>query len=125
MNIYKQIDTIFSGESEEIPKWAEQILTELKEIRNMLENQKNVSNQQVHTSSKREFYDFINRFRKKMKADVINKIYPTFEYNGKKIGIDFKGLLYDKKDLKLLSRSEAYMVYKYAYNMEKNNKHSA
>ncbi|WP_151899671.1 hypothetical protein [Sulfurimonas hydrogeniphila] len=125
MNIYEQIDTIFSGESEEIPKWAEQILIELKEIKSMLKEQKTVYKQQIHKSSNKEFYDFIDRFRKKMKADVVNKIYPTFEYNGKNIGIDFKGLLYDKKDLKLLSRSEAYMVYKYAYNMEKNNKHSA
>jgi len=53
-----------------------------------------------------------------MKADVINNIYPTFYYQGEKYGVDFKGLLYNKDTLKIVSKDKAYQIYKHAYEKE-------
>ena len=110
MNIYEKIETIFSGEAEEKPKWANEILNELQEIKLLLQEQK----QQINKIDS-NFYDFIKKFRISMKADIVNNIYPTFRYYNKELGVDFKGLLYDKKTSKILPREEAYKVYKYAY----------
>jgi hypothetical protein len=135
MNIYEQIDTIFSGEAEERPQWAGKILEELKEVKVLLQEQRELlKNQptQVHTSYPqnrqkidREYYNFIKQFRISMKADTKNNNYPTFEYNGRKLGVAFSGLLYDKKDSKTLSRKEAFRVYRYAYEHKDESKISA
>jgi len=42
MNVYEQIDSIFSGEAEEKPQWASEILRELGEIKILLQNQKEI-----------------------------------------------------------------------------------
>jgi len=126
-NIFAQIETIFSGEAEEKPQWATEILQELKEIKQLLKEQK--EEQKIykpanrrsfyHTKNNREFYEFIKEFRTTMKPDVPNDIYPTFEYQGRRLGIDNSGLLYDKKDLKILPKAEAFKIYRYAYNQQK------
>ncbi|MEA1892886.1 MAG: hypothetical protein U9N33_09260 [Campylobacterota bacterium] len=125
MNIYEQIDVIFSGEAEDKPKWAEEILGELKEIKQLLKEQRN---SEIHNSTNKasqKFYNFIKEFRISMRANTIKNIYPTFVYNNRKLGVDFKGLLYDKSTSRLLSRDEAYTVYKYAYNQQNHDKYSA
>lgn len=131
MNIYEQIDTIFSGESEERPKWATELLEETREMKALLIEQKELMNSNTYSNNttfrhnRRGFYDFIKKFRASMKADVPNNIYPTFEYYGRKLGVDYSGLLYDKKSSKTLSRQEAYAVYKYAYNHRNKAQFSA
>ena len=110
MNIYNKIDTIFSGECEDKPAWANEILNELKEIKTLLKEQKQTVNR-----IDRNYYDFVKKFRESMKADVANNVYPTFYYKGKKLGVDFKGLLYDKATKKNISRDEAFEAYRYAY----------
>ena len=47
------------------------------------------------------------------------------EYYGKQLGVDFSGLLYNKKDSKTLSKQEAFRVYRYAYEHRNNCKVSA
>jgi len=116
MNIYEKIDVMFSGEAEDKPKWADDILCELREIKLLLQERKKQDN---------NFYDFIRNFRNSMKADGVNNTYPTYYYRNKKIGVDFKGLLYDKMNSKLLSKSEAFKVYRYAYNQQQTTKDSA
>ena len=111
MNIYDKIDSIFSGEAEEKPKWADEILNQLKEIKILLKEQKT----QI-TKIDNNFYEFVKKFRISMRADVVNNVYPTFTYHGRDLGVDFKGLLYDKKTLKILPRDEAFKIYKYAYS---------
>jgi len=135
MNIYEQIDSIFSGEAEEKPQWASEILKELKEVKVLLQEQKelckNKPNQlytaypQNRQNTDSAYYDFVKQFRISMKADTKNNIYPTFEYDGQKFGVDFSGLLYDKKDSKTLSRQEAFRVYRYAYQHKNRSKISA
>jgi len=121
MNIYEKIDTIFSGEAEERPQWANELLEEIREIKMLLKEQKELLNyktQQINTTYPRnnsDFYDFVKKFRASMQADTTNNIYPTFEYKGRKLGVDYSGLLYDKKDSKTLSRQEAFEIYRYAY----------
>jgi len=122
MNIYEQIDTIFSGEAEERPKWAGELLEEVREMKALLIEQKEFMNSNTYSNNtafrhnRSGFYDFIKKFRASMQADVLNNIYPTFEYHGKKLGVDYSGLLYDKKTSKTLIRHEAFEVYKFAYN---------
>jgi len=123
MNIYDKIDVIFSGEAEDKPKWAEEILTELREIKILLQEQKREHNTKNTISP--SFYAFIKEFRVSMKADTINGIYPTYIYNNTKLGVDFKGLLYDKDSSRILSKEEAYRVYKDAYMHQNYRKNSA
>jgi hypothetical protein len=125
MNVYEQIESIFSGEADEKPQWAEEILDELREIKHILNEQKK---QILHSSYPQnsykfdsKYYDFIKKFRALMKPDTVNNNYPTFEYFGRKLGVDHSGLLYDKKDSKTLSKKEAFQVYRYAY--EHQNKY--
>lgn len=51
-----------------------------------------------------------------MKPDIYNNIYPEVKYKDKVLGIDNKGLLYDKNTLKFLSKEEAFEAYRYFYN---------
>lgn len=118
MNIYDKIEAIFHTNIEENPPWVEEMLTELQEIKQLLQEQKPLLLQQ---SQKRfepidsKFYAFVQSFREEMKANITKGVYPTFVYAGKRLGVDFKGLLYDKESSKLLSRYEAFKVYRYAY----------
>lgn len=122
MNIYEKIDVMFSGNAEDKPKWADEILGELKEIKQLLEEQRNSKNTNKPSQN---FYNFIKEFRISMRADTIQNIYPTFVYNNRMLGVDFKGLLYDKSTSRHLSKDEAYTVYRYAYDQQNYNKYSA
>lgn len=110
MNVYNKIDAIFSGESEDKPAWANEILSELKEIKTLLKEQKTTINK-----IDKNYYEFIKSFRRSMRADVANNIYPTFNYNGRRLGVDFKGLLYDKETKRTIPKHEAFEAYRYAY----------
>jgi len=123
MNIYEQIDVIFSGEAEDKPKWAEEILTQLQEIKTLLKDQN--KNDYTKPIINRNFYAFIKEFRIAMRADIQNEVYPTYIYNNRRLGVDFQGLLYDKESSKILSKDEAYIVYKHAYNNQNNVQDSA
>lgn len=113
MTVYEKIDKIFSEESDNRPKWADEILQELKEIKAILQYRQTEKNHDY------TFYNFVNSFRKKMMPDAQNNIYPEVEYQGKKIGVNFKGLLYYKENLRLLSKNEAFKVYRYLYEHKK------
>ena len=113
-NIFEKIDTMFSGENDDKPVWAVDILNELKSIRVLLEqNNRKVSN--TNSSNNNEYYDFINKFRASMRADVDNDIFPYILYHNRKLGVNFKGYLYDKDKSTTLSSKEAFDVYKYIY----------
>ncbi len=110
MNIYEKIDAIFSDDMQEKPVWADEILDELKEIKTLLQKQ-----QKTVRKIDKNYYEFVKIFRNSMKADVANNIYPTFYYKGKKLGVDFKGLLYDKDTQRPITKDEAFEAYRYAY----------
>jgi tRNA-dihydrouridine synthase len=124
MNIYEQIDKLFYEEKDDIPVWANNLITEIKNLKEILNNQKTVEVVAPLVQQKpqisREFYSFIKKLRNKMKADTYNNIYPEIIYKNKAYGINFKGLLYDKENLRIISKDEAYYIYKYVYNESKN-----
>lgn len=112
MNMHDKIQKIFSQTRSDAPEWAIELLEELKSIKHLLEATKQ---EQRSYSDRSSFYDFINNFREEMKADVANNIYPEIEYQSKKIGVNFRGLLYYKGDASLLKRQDAFKVYRYLY----------
>jgi len=120
MNIYDKIDAIFSHEDQDRPEWAKEILDELQQIRELL-----VEHKSEKRAVDKQFYRFVKEFRESMRADVANNTYPTFYYNQRELGVDFKGLLYDKESLKILSTKEAFKIYKYAYHKQQKSTNSA
>jgi len=112
-NIFKQIDSIFYEDPNHPPQWAMELLLEIREVKSLLLQQKQQSTPKQTIS--KEFYQFIKDFRKSMQPSPQNDFYPTYTYKGKKLGIDFKGLLYDKATTNYISRAEAYEVYEFAY----------
>ena len=112
-NIFEKIDTLFSGENDDKPVWAVDILNELKSIRVLLEQNNTKTLNSVN--DKNEYYEFIKQFRVSMRADVNNDTFPYIIYSNKKLGINFKGYLYDIDKSIPLSNKEAFEVYKYAY----------
>jgi len=113
MNIHDKIEKIFSQERSDAPDWALELLGELKLIRTMLETQEK---KEYKPQKNIPFFRFIDELRENLKPDIANNIYPEVTYQDKKIGVNFKGLLYYKKNGVLLSRNEAYLVYKYLYD---------
>ncbi|MBL0708241.1 MAG: hypothetical protein JJW00_04260 [Sulfurimonas sp.] len=97
MDIYDKIDAIFSGEAENKPNWANEILCELKEIKTLL----------------------------KKKTKTTKETLPVFEYQGRKMGLDAKGMLYDKETSMTISREEALKIYEFVYNQQVCDKYSA
>jgi len=114
VNIYEKIDAIFSGEAESRPEWANEILSELRDIKELLNNTKE-SKKSLALNS------FIKEFRISMKANSKN----TLLYAGKELGVNFKGLLYDKSNSRILPKDQAFEVYKYAHIHQENIKISA
>ncbi len=96
------------GDLYDTPLWAQEMITELKAIRSLLEEQK--SNRKPYN-----FYDFINTFRKEMQADVEQGRYPEIEINKRRVGVTKVGLLYDKATSDIIERAEAFSIYKSLY----------
>jgi len=118
MNVYEQIETIFSGDAEKKPEWANEILKELADIKTLLVK-KELPHQRVNNLySNDDYYDFIKQFR----ISLTDKI---FEYKGRNFSVNKRGLLYDTKTLKIVSKSEAFKIYKYAYEQKESSKISA
>ena len=107
MDIYEKIDAIFGADIDVKPQWAEEILSQLQDIKKLLLEQAVAPS----LSQQDRLYDFIKVFRTSMKADDTK----TFIYKNRKLGVNDRGLLYDKYTQKLLSRNEAFSVYRYAY----------
>ncbi len=129
MSVYTQIESIFSGESEAKPEWANEILKELMEIKSLLRDNKEPLLKRVHhsytTQLDDDYYDFIKGFRISLMTNTKNGSNTSFEYKGKKFSVNRRGLLYDIENLKIVSKSEAFKVYKYAYEHQKSSKISA
>jgi len=115
MNIYDQVEKML--ESEEVrPKWAEEILKELHEIKDLL-HQNTPSKKPYHD---RAYYKFVNAFREQMRADITQDIYPEINYFGQILGVNFKGFIYDKESTKTLPAHKAFQVYRYLYENQDN-----
>jgi hypothetical protein len=116
MSLYDKINNLYNNGGnlpENRPDWVDEILDELKSIKASLE----ANNVHIRKVDK-TFMDFVNDFRKKMRADTTKKIYPEIIHNGKLLGVTFKGYLYDKSTLKILSTNEAFEIYRELYSAQ-------
>jgi len=108
-NIFLQIDKIFEADEDTTPKWAKELLHEIKDIKKLLNNEKIEIPIMPKKQNIINISDFIRGFRKMLKKDE------KFVYLARELGINSKGLLYDINTYKELSSSEAYQVYGYIY----------
>ena len=107
-NIYEQIDKMLHSD-ESKPAWADEILQELKEIKALLKNKPQKAKRD------REYFKFVNKLRERMRADMNSGKYPEIYFQGKTLGVNFKGHIYDKADTKALPAHEAFKVYRFLY----------
>ena len=125
MNLYDKIEKLYQNEQKRYSnpadntKWANEILYELKEIKQLLKE-----NSKTTKKVDKNLMEFVNEFRAKMKPDIESGNYPEVNYMGKRLGVDNRGLLYDKDTLRLLSRSEAFKAYKYFFQKYNENQGS-
>ncbi len=108
-NIYEQIDKMLNTD-ESRPAWADEILRELKEIKTLLNQHK-----PKKPKRDREYFKFVDMLRERMRADIELGNYPEIYYQGKTLGINFKGHIYDKSDTKTLPSHEAFRIYRFLY----------
>jgi len=114
MNVYEQVEKLLH-ETPERPEWADAMLFELREIKRLLE-QMQTSRPAAHSKGKADYFRFVNRLRKELRADILNDIYPEIRYDGRELGINFKGYIYDKATTKELPAHEAFAVYRFLYD---------
>jgi uncharacterized protein (DUF1697 family) len=114
MNVYDQVEKLLS-KSDDTPAWADAILFELREIKRLLEQRESRT-----TSSKKQnksdYFAFVKKLRQELRADILNDIYPEIHYQGKELGINFKGHIYDKATTQELPAHEAFGVYRFLYD---------
>lgn len=106
-DIFKTIDNIFSQDipnEQEKPAWANEILSELKEIKQYIKESKKYSKNTYKTLK-----DFIKDFN----ADFKDK---SFIYQGSEISANSKGYLYDISTNKNLPTIIAYDIYRKEYD---------
>jgi hypothetical protein len=103
--IFKKIDEMF--ESEEISK---EILNELRSIKAVLLGGLNRETREKRKLNK-AYYKFYYEFREKMRERPREGYYPEFEIDGKVYAINTRGLMYNKKSGKILSKKEAFEIY--------------
>lgn len=90
---------------------------ELKALKQQLQQKKTINtNMGVSQYGSNDYFLFVATLRNKMKANVEKKYYPSIRIDGKKLGMDFNGLLYDKKTNINLTKSLAFEVYHSLYD---------
>ena len=110
-NIHEKIEQLYKTETN-TPQWAKEIIKELKEIKTLLKNRENPRR---HKKLNQDYYKFVDKFRQKLTANTNNDIYPEIIYKNRKIGVNFKGFLYDKETQNTLPSLEAFAIYEYFY----------
>jgi GTP-sensing pleiotropic transcriptional regulator CodY len=116
MNVYEKIDAIFSGQAEDRPVWANEILEELRTIKALIQTNHTTTNHKIDT----HYYEFVKELRQIMQPNVSQGIYPKIDYHNKTLGINFKGHLYDIHQHQTLTKKEAFSAYEYFYNNREN-----
>ncbi len=115
MNLYDKIDKLYKEntkiENIKNTDHSLEILKELKEIKELLK-----SNNKITTNIDNSMRNFVANFRDKLKPNTQKNIYPEVEYFGRVLGVNYRGLLYDKSTSSLITTAEAFEVYKYFYN---------
>lgn len=111
-NIFSQIDKIFEQDEDTAPKWAQKILSEIEELKRLLQAEVKDTPTIQKKQNANDIKSFIRGFRKMLKEDE------KFVYQARELSFNYRGLLYDINTHEELSSSEAYYVYGYIF---KNN----
>jgi len=119
MNLYDKIEALYqdNGKKNTTPPSdiLREMLNEIKEIKALLS-----SNYQKTSRIDISLKEFVADFRKNLQPNINTNYYPEVEYKGRVLGVNFKGLLYDKSTLNLITTQEAFEVYRYFYNKHLN-----
>jgi len=81
-NIFLQIDKIFEADEDTTPKWAKELLHEIKDIKKLLNNEKIEIPIMPKKQNTTNITDFIRGFRKMLKKDE------KFVYLARELGIN-------------------------------------
>lgn len=102
--------------SEEDALWSylNDMAAELRTLKETLRTQNHVPKRDIYQSD--TYFSFVTTLRERMQANTKKKHYPTIDIEGMKLGIDFKGLLYDKHTNRNLPRELAFEVYHTLYD---------
>jgi len=122
MNIYEKIDNMFENNNNNQEMFFKELLSELKEIKNILKFQPQEYNRQYKKSLPKEYYDFVKNFKNEMKENERMGIYPEFEFEGFRLGVNSDGLLYDKDSLQTLPTFKAFEIFEKLYQNYKIQK---
>ena len=111
-NVYEKIEQIYTKKEHDEPAWVEEFRAELKEIKTLLKSKAQPSKKKRKPKA---YFKFVDVLRERLKADTQKELYPELNYKGKRIGVNFKGFLYDKATTNSLTANEAFEVYEYFY----------
>ncbi len=103
------------SENDALWSYVNELASELRELREKLKTTA-LSENMTGKYSSDDYFAFVTKLRGKMRADVEKNYYPSIKIDGMKLGIDFKGLLYDQKTQRTLPRILAFEVYHKLYD---------
>jgi len=118
MNVYEQLQKMIEQENSQ--DTLKEILAELREIKKLLSKEYANTKQKRYNKKSQEYYDFVYKLRKELRADVNNNKFPEISFNNQRLGINYKGWMYDKETTLELSAKEAFKVYEYLYENRDN-----
>ncbi len=117
MTIFEEIDRMFEEDGTDCNCRSEQILSELNEIKSKVQEIKNLLSTRYKARRKKDgqYYRFVEELRGRLYADVERGVYPEIAYRGRRLGVDAKGMVYDKSTQHILPTYEAFEVYDFLY----------
>ena len=102
------------SENEALWSYMNSMAEELRTLKSKIKNPTTFDTMSKYSSD--EYFTFVTKLRGKMKANVEKNYYPSIKIDGMELGIDFKGLLYDRKTNRTLARALAFEVYHKLYD---------
>lgn len=118
MNVYDQVEKLLQ-DNKSYPQWADEMLHELRQIRKLLEKMQQPKNAK-YDKDRYAYFAFVNKLRKRLRADIANDRYPQIDYQGRELGVNLKGWIYDKATTRELPAHEAFEVYRFLYDHREN-----
>ena len=103
------------SENEALWSYVNDMAEELRTLKANINHSSSSSDAQGKYNSE-GYFEFVTKLRGKMRANVEKNYYPSIKIDGMKLGIDFKGLLYDRKTHRTLPRALAFEVYHKLYD---------
>lgn len=115
MTLYEKIEQLYTKKPEPASENTELLAAMLEELRAIKEHlTSQTSNTQPRKASP-EFMNFVKQFRQLMMANTFENIYPEVIFEGRYVGVDYQGYLYDKKTQMRLNMNDATALYKMMY----------